>query len=38
MVLEGVENESFALELACDLIGETQQVSGVKVIHSANEE
>ncbi len=36
--VEGVEDEPFALELVCELKGETQQVSGVKVIHSANEE
>ncbi len=36
--VEGVEDEPFALELACELIGETPHVSGVKVIHSANEE
>jgi hypothetical protein len=36
--VEGVEDEPFALELACDLIEETPQVSGVKVIHPANEE
>ncbi len=35
---EGVEDEPFTLELACELIGDTQQVSGVKVIHAANEE
>ncbi len=35
--VEGVEDEPFALELACELIGETSQVSGVKVIRSANE-
>ncbi len=33
-----MEDESFTLELACELIGDTQQVIGVKVIHSANEE
>ncbi len=36
--VEGVKDEPFALELACELIGETPQVSGVKVIHSSNEE
>jgi hypothetical protein len=36
--VEEVEDEPFALELACELIGETPQASGVKVIHSANEE
>ncbi len=35
---EGVEDEPFTLELACELIGDTHQVSGVEVIHSANEE
>ncbi len=32
--VEGVEDEPFALELACELIGKTPQVSGFKVIHS----
>jgi DNA topoisomerase VI subunit B len=36
---EGVEDdEPFTLELACDLIGNTQQASGVKVIHAAQVE
>ena len=33
-----MEDEPFTLELACELIGNTQQASGVKVIHSAAEE
>jgi hypothetical protein len=35
---EGVEDEPFTLELACDLIGNTQQASGVKVIRPTQEE
>ena len=35
---EGVEDEPFTLELACELIGNTPQASGVKVIHPAEEE
>jgi hypothetical protein len=36
---EGVEDdEPFTLELACDLIGNTQQASGVKVIHASQQE
>ena len=35
---EGVEDEPFTLELACELIGNTPQASGVKVIHAAEEE
>ena len=35
---EGVEDEPFTLELASELIGNTQQASGVKVIHAAEEE
>ncbi len=33
---EGVEDEVFSLELACELIGLTQQASGVQVIFAAN--
>ena len=33
-----MEDESFTLELACELIGNTLQASGVKVIHTAEEE
>ena len=35
---EGVEDKPFTLELACDLIGNTQQASGVKVIQAAEGE
>ena len=35
---EGVEDEAFTIELACELIGIMQQASGVMVIHAANEE
>ena len=33
---EGVEDEVFSLELACELIELTQQASGVRVIFAAN--
>ncbi len=33
---EGVEDEVFSLELACELIGLTPQTSGVGVIFDAN--
>jgi hypothetical protein len=32
------DNEPFALEIACQLIGETPQKDGVKVIHQMEEE
>ena len=35
---ENVEDEPFALEVVCDLIGQTQQIDGVTIIHKQVDE